>query len=69
MSKKILIIGAPKAHPHPIVPPLDMAHTPFIFTPKKDPVLDTPEKIRAYLDECDKIYGVPKLTDSLAQFL
>ena len=55
MSKKITIIGAPKLHP--AVPPLDMVHTPFIITPKKEIVLDTPYKVRAFLEECDKING------------
>ena len=55
MSKKITIIGAPKLHP--TVLPLDMAHTPFVFTPKTDPVLDTPEKVREFLEECDRING------------
>ena len=57
MSKKILIVGAPKVHP--IIPPLNMAHIPFIVTPKKDPVLDTPDKVHAFLEECecDKING------------
>lgn len=36
---------------------LDMAHTPFVFTPKTDPVLDTPEKVREFLKECDRING------------
>lgn len=55
MSKRITIIGAPKLHP--TLPPLDMVRTPFIITPKKDPVLDTPEKVRAFLEECDRING------------
>ena len=55
MSKKITIIGASKLHP--TVPPLDMVHTPFIITQKKEPVLDTPEKVREFLEECDRING------------
>ena len=59
MSKKITIIGAPKHELHRIIPPdpKSMKHIPFIITPKTDPVLDTPEKIRAFLEECDRING------------
>ena len=55
MSKRITIIGAPKLHP--TVPQIEMVHTPFIITPKKDPVLDKPDKVRAFLEECDRING------------
>ena len=53
MSNRITIISAPKLHP--TVPPIEMVHTQFIITPKKDPVLDTPDKVRAFLEEFDRI--------------